>query len=223
MAMRSETSKFWAEVMSRRMFVLLGYLLLAGCNRSQTPPNEPTPKTAEKASAQDSTSPPTAESTVQLKILDFAELQRLIASHRGQVVVVDAWSTSCPPCVRDFPHLVALHRKYAAEGLACVSLSFDFEGTGKPEDAAPPVLDFLRKQGATFDNVLSSEKPEDMYTKLDFASVPEVFIYDRQGKLRERVQESPPGSKEKPLYDRVEILVQKLLAANAPSDTNPKR
>jgi thiol-disulfide isomerase/thioredoxin len=189
---------------------------MIGCNRWETPPKQPTPKTAEKTAVQDSTSSPTAPGPVELKILDFTGLQRLIASHRGQVVVVDAWSTSCPPCVRDFPHLVALNHKYAAEGLACVSLSFDYEGTGKPQDVTPPVLDFLRKQGAAFDNVLSSEKPDDMYTKLDFASVPEVFIYDRQGKLRERMQESAVGAKEKPLYDRVEILAQKLLAANAP-------
>ena len=170
--------------MHKLLLAILGCAAIAGCGRP-----EPT-----------------------LKILDYAGLERLIASKRGEVVVVDAWSTACPPCVRDFPKLVALDRKYAAQGLACISLSFDYEGTGRPEEQSPRVLDFLRKQGATFDNVLSSEDPDAMYKKLDLASVPAVFVYDRQGKLAARLQEADAGAAEKPLYDRVETLVTKLLA-----------
>ena len=198
-----------------RWLIFFGFcLLLGGCNRSDTPSKEPAPKSADKAAIQDSASPPTAPGAVQLKILDFAGLQRLIASHRGQVVVVDAWSTSCPPCVAEFPRLVALNRKYAAQGLTCISLSLDYDGAGKPDDAAPPVLDFLRKQRATFDNVLSAEDPDAMFKKLELASPPAVLIYDRQGKLRQRMEEATTGTGKKPLYDRVEILVQKLLAVS---------
>ena len=204
------------------VFAILCCAATLGCNRSETPPKEPTPKTAEKTAAQDSASPPIAQDAVQLKILDFAGLERLVASKRGQVVVVDAWSTSCPPCVAEFPRLVALDRKYAAQGLACISLSMDFGGTGKPEDAAPPVLDFLRKQGATFENVLSAEDPDAMFNKLELASPPAVLVYDRQGKLREHMEEAADGAGKKPLYDRVEILVQKLLAASTPTES-PKR
>jgi len=115
--------------------------------------------------------------------------------------------------MRDFPQLVALNRKYGGNGLACISLSFDYEGIGRPEEQSPRVLEFLRKNGATFDNVISSENADAMYKKLDLASVPAVFVYDRKGKLRERLQEAAVDSSEKPLYDRVEILVAKLLAA----------
>ena len=75
------------------------------------------------------------------------------------------------------------------------------------------MLKFLREQRATFDNVLSSEDPDAMYKKLGVVSVPTVLVFDRQGKLRERMQEAAEGSGEKPLYERVEILVNKLLAA----------
>jgi hypothetical protein len=173
-------------------FAFLGCLAIVGCNRQEVPV---TP----------------VRDAAELKILDYAGLERLIASHRGQVVVMDAWSTACPPCVRDFPRLVALDRKFSAQGLACISLSFDYDGSGSPQEQLPSVLEFLRRQGATFDNVLSSEKPDAMYTKLNFPSVPAVFVYDRQGMLVERMQESIEGSGEKPLYDRVEILVAKLL------------
>jgi hypothetical protein len=101
-----------------------------------------------------------------------------------------------------------------------ISLSFDFEGTGRPEEQSPQVLDFLRRQGATFDNVLSSEDADAMYKQLDLASIPAVFVYDRQGKLRERFQETDFGTPERPLYERVDALVTRLLQEN---DGGPRR
>ena len=75
--------------------------------------------------------PPAATAAeIELQILDFEAIQKLIASKKGKVVVVDAWSTSCPPCMKEFPHLVALHKKHNPEDLAYISLSFDYEGIG---------------------------------------------------------------------------------------------
>ncbi len=147
---------------------------------------------------------------VSLQILDFDGLQQLLAAQRGHVVVLDCWSTACPPCVRDFPQLVVLHQKYGPRGLRCISLSFDYEGVGKPQEQSPRVLKFLREQGATFDNVLSSEDSDTLNQKLAIASIPEVFVYDRNGKLAGRFEEPTPG-KGPPLYEQVQAAVEKLL------------
>jgi thiol-disulfide isomerase/thioredoxin len=156
--------------------------------------------------------PPTTDAgdNVTLKILDYAGLEQLIASKHGKVVVLDAWSTGCPPCMKSFPDLVALQRKIGPERLACISLSLDYEGIGKPEEAVSAPLAFLRKQYATFDNVLSSEEPEAMYKKLGITSIPAVFVYDSSGTLRKKFTEGA-GSKEKPLYEQVEAVVVQLL------------
>ena len=148
---------------------------------------------------------------VSLKILDYAGLQQLIASKRGKVVVLDAWSTGCPPCLKSFPDLVALQRKIGRDRLACISLSLDYEGIGKPEDVEPAALEFLRKQGATFDNVLASEEPESIYKKLGIASIPAVFVFDASGALRKKFTEGA-SSKGKPVYELVEESVEQLLA-----------
>jgi thiol-disulfide isomerase/thioredoxin len=205
----------WVQLMNQRMVAIFVCAAIVGCDQHASAPSQERllHSAAADKPVQEAAPAPASPDAVQLKILDFAGLERLIASKRGQVVVVDAWSTACPPCMRDFPQLVALDRKYAAKGLACISLSFDYEGIGRPEEQSPRVLEFLRKKGATFDNVLSSEDPDAMYKKLDLASVPAVFVYDRKGKLRERLQEAAVDSGEKSLYDRVEILVAKLLAA----------
>jgi thiol-disulfide isomerase/thioredoxin len=154
--------------------------------------------TAESPSGQ---SPP----GVTLQILDYIGIQKLIAGHLGQVVVLDCWSTSCPTCIEEFPKLVALHKKYDPSQLACISLSFDFEGPGKPDDVQPEVLKFLQNQGAAFENVLGSEPSDVLLKKMNLASIPAVFVYDRHGNVH-RFE----GGK---AYDSVPALVEQLLAA----------
>jgi hypothetical protein len=86
---------------------------------------------------------------------------------------------------------VELQKKYG-DKVACISLSFDYYGDGAPEEKRGPVLDFLRKQQATFDNVLSSTSDTELYTKLgaDGLSIPIVFVYGRDGKLAKRFDNS---------------------------------
>jgi thiol-disulfide isomerase/thioredoxin len=149
---------------------------------------------------------------VPLTIVDFEGIQRHIADQRGKVVVMDAWSTSCTPCLKEFHNLVELHHKYPADQLTCMSLSFDYEGLGKPEEQREGVLKFLRQQGATFDNLLSSEESDALYRKLQLASVPAVFVYDRSGKLRKRFDNEKAHSPEEAFtYAQVGQLVAELL------------
>jgi thiol-disulfide isomerase/thioredoxin len=150
--------------------------------------------------------------SVGIQILDFKGIQKLIESKRGKVVVMDAWSTSCPPCIKECPNLVALHKKYADSRVTCISLSFDYEGIGKPEEVEPKVLDFLKSQGATFDNLLSSEESDVLYRKFKLASVPAVFVYDRQGKLVKRFDNAAAKTEADAFtYQQVETLVKELV------------
>jgi thiol-disulfide isomerase/thioredoxin len=124
------------------------------------------------------------QAAVSLQTLDYNGIQKLIASHKGKVVVMDCWSTSCEPCIREFPKLVELHKKHGADKVACVSLSFDYEGIGQPEEVQPGVLAFLEKQQATFDNVLCSEESDTLRKKMELSSIPAVYVFDREGKSK---------------------------------------
>jgi thiol-disulfide isomerase/thioredoxin len=59
---------------------------------------------------------------VTLDILTWDEVAELPGQHPGKVVVMDLWATYCPPCVAEFPHLVALQREYP-EQVRCISVS----------------------------------------------------------------------------------------------------
>ena len=69
---------------------------------------------ADEKAAKDGTKEGAAKAKVTLQIVDWDETLMLVAAHKGKVVVLDAWSTSCQPCMKEFPNLVKLHRKIQA-------------------------------------------------------------------------------------------------------------
>ena len=130
---------------------------------------------------------------VQLTIATFDELQVSIKASKGKIVVVDYWSTSCPPCMTEFPGLVAIHNELPHYQVRCVSASLDYEGLADfpIEEARKSALDFLEQQKATFDNfILSEDSLTVMDDKLKIASIPAVFVFGIDGKLARMFDES---------------------------------
>ena len=111
---------------------------------------------------------------------DEKDLDKLIAKNKGKVVFVDYWATFCGPCKKNFPHTVELHKKHKGDGLVVVSVAFDLL-----EDKER-ALDFLKKQGATFDNLISKYDGggSDANDAFGIGPLPHLRLYDRQGKLR---------------------------------------
>lgn len=114
-----------------------------------------------------------------------ADIQKAFADQKGKVVLVDCWATWCAPCVKKFPHLVELHKKYADKGLVCVSISMDKYGD-EDEYKKEKVVKFLRDKGATFPNFIVAEpkKDEEALIKIlgDYTAIPYMVMFDREGK-----------------------------------------
>lgn len=163
--------------------------------------------------------PPAATTApaVELHLVDHERLLAEVAARKGRVVVLDCWSTSCPPCVREFPGLVALARSHPAE-VSCLSLALDYDGRGAPEDAAPTVRGFLERVGAggVF-NMLAREEADIMYRKLRLVSVPAVYVWRADGSLAVRFDDDHASRVlGRPFtYDDVAVVVRDLLAGEA--------
>lgn len=156
---------------------------------------------------------PASAAAVAVRLVDHEELLAAVAAARGRIVVLDCWSTSCPPCVREFPGLVRLAAA-RPDQVTCMSLSLDYDGSGRPEDVLPAVQRFLTDVGAAaVQNMLSREEADAMYRKLDLASVPAVYVWKADGTLAVRFDdEQATRSLGRPFtYDDVEATVRELL------------
>jgi thiol-disulfide isomerase/thioredoxin len=157
-----------------------------------------------------------AAAKVTIRIASWEETLKLVEGHEGKVVVLDAWSTSCQPCMKEFPNLVNLHKKHAGQGLVCMSLSCDYAGikSKPPEFYKERVLRFLTKQGATFENILANVPSDELFDKMQLSSIPAVYVFGRDGKLVKRFDNEKAVKEEDNFtYEDVTKLVEKLLAA----------
>lgn len=102
-----------------------------------------------------------------------------------RVTVVDVWSLACEPCLKEFPHLVAMHRDLG-DRVACISVNSDYDGrrTRPAESYRARVEDFLKSVDAgPLTNYLSETASDDLFAALKIQSIPAVLIYDAEGKL----------------------------------------
>lgn len=155
-------------------------LVAAGCQSANDA------AVAEESSAKNASpkkdAPTQAADKIPLEVASWDKTKEIIAGYKGKVVVLDLWSTWCEPCVREFPGLVELQKKFPND-VVCVSLNTNYIGTGSPEDERDEILGFLTKNKATIRNLISSDADEELYKKVGIASIPVAQVYDRDGKL----------------------------------------
>lgn len=155
---------------------------------------------------------------LELRAMNWGEAQAFVAEHKGKVVVVDVWSTSCQPCLDEFPHLVALQQRYPQDAV-CVSFDCDFIGAkNKPVDYyRERVLKALIEMKAeTIVNLISTVAADELFQQMDLDSIPAVYVFDREGKLSKRFDNRTPvgGGQEGISYEKqIDPLVAELVKA----------
>lgn len=95
-----------------------------------------------------------------------------LADLRGNVVVLDFWSTWCLPCKLSMPHLQALHEKYKDASVKIYGLNcWDKDGD--------PVA-FMKDKKYTYGLLLDAD---DVARDYGVQSIPAVFVIDPNGKI----------------------------------------
>jgi peroxiredoxin len=101
-----------------------------------------------------------------------------LSALRGKVVVVNVWTTWCPPCREEMPSMERLWQKLQGRDFQLLAVSQD-------EGGAPVVEEFVRQAKISFPVLLDAEhQVGDRYGVWGY---PETFVVDRAGRVAERV------------------------------------
>jgi thiol-disulfide isomerase/thioredoxin len=111
----------------------------------------------------------------------------LFSEYKGKVLVLDFYATWCEPCRRSVPHLVGLQKKYADQGFTVIGLN-----VGGPEDE-PKIPDFAKELSINYPLAIPDEELA-LFLLSDDNSIPQTFIFDRQGLLVDRLIGFRPSS-----------------------------
>lgn len=125
-----------------------------------------------------------------LTSVDEAGFQKLIAAHKGKVLLVDFWATYCTPCRAEIPELVKLEARLRSKGFQLITVSAD-----EPEQQAQAEK-FITQLGAPAPAYIRKAKDDDAFiNSIDpkwSGALPALFLYDRNGrKVKSFIGETP--------------------------------
>lgn len=110
-------------------------------------------------------------------LTDLNEKPIRLSDYRGKVVFLNFWATWCAPCREEMPSMEVLYRNFEKDGLVILAVSIDRVTTTKD---IPP---FVKGMNLTFPVLVDSwGKTDKPYKRM---GVPETFIIDQQGVIRE--------------------------------------
>ena len=129
-----------------------------------------------------------------------------LQSLKGKVALLDFWASWCGPCVAELPHIEKLHRDFKDRGLAVLGVN------NEDVDVA---REFVKRRGYTFTTLF--DEGSEVTRKYGVSGIPQVFIIDREGKVKWHTLGYLPG-KEFELRNAVEKVL-KDLNPSAPAST----
>ena len=138
----------------------------------------------------------------KLTPLSETSFPKMVATHKGKILLVDVWATYCVPCRAEMPQLVKLSEKLRGRGLDFVTFSTD-----EPQnEAAAFKMLMVNAVAAPFflKKVADDDKFYNLVDPKWSGEMPAMFIYDRSGKrVRSFLGETPVKD--------IEAAIQKLL------------
>ena len=141
---------------------------------------------------------------------NLADQSVQLTDYRGKVVFLNFWATWCKPCQEEMPSMEQLYRAYEKDGLVILAVSIDRVTTKKD---IPP---FVKSMSLTFPVLVDSWGQTDKRYKL--MGVPETYIIDRDGVLREKVIGPRDWTRQENLG-----VIDELLKGGAKADDGPSR
>ncbi|MEK6526146.1 MAG: TlpA disulfide reductase family protein [Nitrospirota bacterium] len=143
------------------------------------------------------------------KLPDLGDKDVRLLDFRGKVVFLNFWATWCKPCREEMPSMEVLYKNFERDGLVVLAISIDRVTTKKD---IPP---FVKSLNLTFPILIDSWGQTDKRYKL--MGVPETYIIDQQGVLREKVI----GPRDWTILDNLQVITGLLKAGSKSAQAVP--
>ncbi|MGB0578628.1 MAG: redoxin domain-containing protein [Limisphaerales bacterium] len=117
----------------------------------------------------------------QVVPLEFASLDGRRVDRKalaGKVVLIDFWSTGCPPCIAGLPDLREAYERYHRRGFEIIGISKD--------DNEKHLRRFLKTAKLPWPQYFNADlkSAEHLANKFGIVGIPVLWLLDRQGQLR---------------------------------------
>lgn len=156
-------------------------------------------QSAETDDASDGQSQLKGKAAPAFNLLDLSGKKVSLHDFKGHPLLINFWGTYCAPCKIEMPWLQEFSKKYAADGLEVIGITYDSE-VGKEK-----IERDTQKLGVTYPILLSDKESETAYLS-NTEVLPMSFYVDRGGKVIEVT--AGQGSK-----DQLEAKVKEVIAA----------
>ena len=125
-----------------------------------------------------------------------------LTKKHGKVVLLDFWSVSCPPCIKEMPHVKAMYDKYRDQGFEVLGI------VAEGDNAKNMVLKIMEKTGVNWPQRLDKGKNASVsfHALYNIKSLPTVWLLDKNGVIVDR---NARGT-------RLEPLIRKYLGLDDP-------
>ena len=119
---------------------------------------------------------------LEMKFTTIEGVEMNLADLRGKVVLIDFWSISCAPCIKEMPHIQRLYQKYRGMGFEVIGSS------GDGDKSKEKIIKITEKQGATWPQYLDKSAKRDFsYQALhNIYGYPTLWLLNKEGIIVDR-------------------------------------
>lgn len=119
------------------------------------------------------------------KFLDMEDKAFNLSELKGNYILIDIWSTWCPPCLKEMPHLQALEKRMHGKNIRFVSVS--------TERIKKRWKDTVKEKGFTGYQVQADGMPN-ISLSFNVTHIPRFILLDKKGRVLSTKMELRPSS-----------------------------
>ncbi|MFC2005487.1 redoxin domain-containing protein [Chloroflexota bacterium] len=119
----------------------------------------------------------------QLQNLDGQTIY--LSNFQGKPVLINFWTTWCPPCRNEMPYMQQIHEEWSGKGLVLLAIDIG--------ERSSTVEEFMQSYNLSLPVLLDTERV--VTKKYGINAIPVTFFIDKDGIIREKIVGAFPNKR----------------------------